>query len=56
MKTYIKQNKQTIELSDEELKQVTGGRSRFLTVDNYTESTPPCPSGYIQIEDSCYQE
>ena len=53
MNTDNNQNKQLTELSDEELKQVTGGTSSTETCRSKTSFGGKCPVGYIEKGDEC---
>lgn len=52
MNTDNNQNKQLTELSDEELKQVTGGKSEIFNA-CLQDSFPPCQQGFVERNHCC---
>ena len=53
MNTDNNQNKQLTELSDEELKQVTGGKSEIFNDACLVVFLPPCQQGYVERNHCC---
>ena len=53
MNTDNNQNKQLTELSDEELKQVTGGEPVIL-YSCIKDSLPPCQQGFVERNHCCF--
>ena len=47
-----KEKKQLTELSDEDLKQVTGGKFEFFN-DCLKDSLPPCQQGFVERNHCC---